>query len=135
MTPEDAPLDSPIGSRMSYWIATTLRDRRLEAAVSVTDLATALGVNWRTIHRLEGGRSMGRDIDKFVAGYAYVLGIGDPRDLWADAAANWFRHGSAPQHEPTAGPAAVFADAIRSEALRRIAEGQRAPRSRRRATR
>ena len=44
------------GGRMGYWIATVLRDERERAGITIDQLATATGVNWRTIKRLEGTR-------------------------------------------------------------------------------
>ena len=124
------------GARMSYWIATALRLRRTQADISESDVATALGVNWRTIRRLESGRSMGRDIDKFVAGYAYLLGLEDPRVIWDDALKMWRHKGSAaPMPTMEHGPPAAFAEAIRAETQRQLAQGESARRSRRRATR
>lgn len=106
------------GTRMSYWIATALETVRENIGISEDEMATSLGVNWRTIRRLETGGSMGRDIDRFVAGYAHVAGIEDGRDIWEDALARWRKHGNAPQFEAVSGPAAAFADAIRAEVQR-----------------
>ena len=130
---------APAGSRMSYWIATTLHDEREKAGISEDDMARTIGVNWRTIRRLESGQGMGRDIDRFVAGYAYLLGVEDGRELWEAAQARWRRDGSPPRFEAIDGPAAAFAEAIRLEALRRREDphrraGDSGPRAKRRAS-
>ena len=131
----------PVGSRMSYWIATTLHDERERVGVSEDDMARTIGVNWRTIRRLEEGHGMGRDIDRFVAGYAYLLGVEDARELWGIALRRWQESGSPPRFEAIDGPAAAFAEAIRAEALRRRArpqaprQGGTGPSGRRRASR
>jgi len=111
---------------MSYWLGQTLRHARSQFGITEEQMATSLDVNWRTIRRLETGLTVGRDIDRAVAGYAYVVGV-DARDLWADALARWVEDGSVPQFEPMTGPAAAFARAIRDEAVRTRAEGARAP--------
>src|ERR1017187_8043325 len=125
------------GSRMSYWIADVLLDARERHGITEGEMATSLGVNWRTIRRLEKGESMGRDIDRFVAQYAYVCGIPDARDLWTDAIAAWRKYGEAPGYEAIDGPAAAFAQAIRTQAQATIrSRGDDAERpGRRRASR
>lgn len=109
----------PTGSTMSYWIALVLMEERERAGLSERQIATSFDVNPRTIQRLEKGASMGRDIDRFVAGYAHLLGYEDARDLWAAAVKRWRSEGSAPAFSPVDGPPSAFADAIRQEALRR----------------
>lgn len=106
------------GARMSYWIASVLQDVRSEASISEEQIAISLGVNWRTIRRLEQGASMGRDIDAFVAGYAYLIGIDDARELWERALQAWYKSGSPPSYVATDSPASAFAQAIRAEARR-----------------
>ena len=127
---------------MGYWIATVLRDERERAGITIDQLATATGVNWRTIKRLEerGGFAKGKhgDIDDFVARYAYVLGVDDARDLWDQSLVRWRRDGSPPQFEPIERPEAAFGEALRMEALRRRAprtpKGHPGQSGRRRAT-
>lgn len=78
---------------------------------------------------------MGRDIDGFVTGYAYLLGLEDPRTLWAEALEAWQRQGSAAPRPEMNGPAAAFAEAIRAEALRQRSQDDRERKSKRRASR
>lgn len=132
--------DTPVGSRMSYWIGQTLKEEREKAGLEKADVARPLGVNDITIKRLESGRGMGRDIDHYVAAYAYVLGLEDGRELWGRALDRYKRHGSAPMFTvPVGSPAEAFAQAIRDVVLRRRAEAdaqsakQRASRNRRAA--
>ena len=108
---------------MSYWIATALHDERRAVDIGESDMATSLGVDWRTIRRLETGATMGRDIDRAVAAYAHVLGLDDGRSLWRRALDRWQREGAPPQFQPIEGPAAAFVEAIRIEALRRRRDG------------
>ena len=132
----DAPEtpDVPAGTKMSYWIAHVLQQARERAGVSEGDIGTSLGVNWRTIRRLEAGTTMGRDIDHYVAGYAHLLGLEDGRALWREALRYWDKDGAPPRFMPVEGPAAAFAEAIRLEALRTRQEtGEKS--SKRRASR
>lgn len=132
----------PAGSRMGYWIATVLRDRREAAGISEQDAATTVlqpradgkKPNSRTIKRLETGATMPSDLDQRVAGYAYLLGLDDPRELWREAMDRWDAEGTHPVFIPVQGPAAAFAEAIRMQSLRRRAE-RPAPGEERRATR
>ena len=109
----------PPGMRLAYWICTILRRERLRLGVSEQEMGTSLGVNRRTIQRLEQGQTMGRDIDYFVAGYAYVLGLDDGRELWRDALDAWRKDGKAPIIGPIEGPAGAFAKELRGQSLRR----------------
>ena len=106
------------GVRMTYWIGDVLQEEREAAGVTTAQVATALDVDERTIKRLELGQTMGRDIDRTVAAYAYLIGIEDGRDLWREALERWSRDGSPPQFKPSSDPAAAFAEAIRVTALR-----------------
>lgn len=109
----------PDGTRMSYWLATTLKEAREREGLSRADIARPLGVNDVTIKRLESGRSMGRDIDRYVAAYAFVLGLEDGRVLWEKATRDYRRHGSPPLFSVKEGsPAYAFAQALREVALR-----------------
>lgn len=119
------------GARMSYWIATVLQDARKHAGISEQNMAVSLGVNARTIRRLESGQTMGRDIDHFVAAYAHVCGLEDGRDLWGRAVERWRSDGTPPQFVVTEGPAAAFAEAIRAEALRRSSQSSQSSQSNR----
>lgn len=104
---------------MSYWLATTLKEAREHAGLSREDIARPLGVNGVTIKRLESGQSMGRDVDQYVAAYAFVLGLEDGRELWEKATRDYRRHGSPPMFSVPAGLPQAFAEAIREVALRR----------------
>ena len=103
----------PAGSRMSFWIATTLSAERERVGITEHEMGTSLDVNWRTIRRLEAGTGMGRDIDSYVAGYAHVLALEDGRELWHQALERWQKDGAPTVFEPVQGPAAAFAEAIR----------------------
>lgn len=111
------PATQTPGRRMAYWIAVTLRQEREKAGISRSHIAASLGLSPKTIDRLEAGESMGRDIDHAIAGYGYILGMNDNRELWQKALDNWSAHGSAPVFKP-GGPAEAFARAIRETALR-----------------
>lgn len=132
----------PAGSRMGYWIATVLRDRREAAGISEQDAATTVlqpradgkKPSSRTIKRLETGATMPPDLDQRVAGYAYLLGLDDGRELWREALERWDAEGSPPVLIPAQGPAAAFAEAIRMQSLRRRGE-RPAPDEERRASR
>lgn len=121
------------GTRLSYWIARVLQDAREEANCTTRDVGTSLDVDERTIKRLERGGTMGRDIDRFVAGYAFVLGYDDGRELWQQALHRWQREGAPPQAVIKDGAPDAFARSIRREALRRQ-QGGAAKSERRRAT-
>ena len=110
----------PPGARMSYWIAATLVRAREEAGIHERQMAEIMGVDPSTIRRWETGDSFGRrtELDRAIAGYAYVLGLEDARELWDAALTAWYEHGSPPEFMPIEGPAAAFAEAIRTEALR-----------------
>lgn len=99
------PTDSGApGRRFSYWLADTLRAERTKADQPIELIAYVLGVNPRTIERFEdpahrddtGEKPWGRDIDRVVAVYAYVLGVEDPRDLWQLALDRWRDEGERP---------------------------------------
>lgn len=112
--------DMPVGTRMSYWIARTLNRVRTRAGIHERTMAELMGVDARTIKRWEAGDSFGRrsELDRAIAGYAYVLGMEDGRELWQDALDWWRAEGAPPEFIPVEGPAAAFAEAIRLEALR-----------------
>ena len=67
-----------IGQALTYATLYYGGNKYVAAAVAV---ASALGVSEMTIRRLESGRSMGRDIDHYVAAYAYAAGIEDARGV------------------------------------------------------
>lgn len=117
----DKALDTtvPAGSRLSYWIGRTLKRTREEAGISVSDIARPLGIENITITRLEAGKRFGRDMDRYIAGYAFVLGLEDGRELWKRALADYYRHGTPPVFIVEEGPASAFAHAIRDVVLRR----------------
>lgn len=121
----------PAATRMSWWIASELHEERERAGISEEQVAVSLGVDVRTVNRLEKGATMGRDIDRFVAQYAYLCGLDDPREFWDRALARWHKSGSAPAFEVLPGPAAAFAEAIRTEALRRRRDVRERSRKRR----
>lgn len=122
---------APDGTRMSYWIAKTLHRARTQAGIQERTMAELLDVDYRTIKRWEAGDSFGRktELDRAVAGYAYVLGHEDGRELWREALEWWLEEGSPPEFVPGDGPAAAFAAALREAAIReaslRQREGQR----------
>lgn len=114
--------------RFSYWIAETLRAERERAELPIEHIAVALGVSVRTVTRLEdpegldptGRKPYGRDIDRAVATYAWLLGYDDPRDLWQLALDRW-----------RAQPAPDFTDEMPgSRFVAPIREAARAQRSR-----
>lgn len=109
------------GTRMSYWIACVLERERKRAGLSEHAMAQMMGVDSRTIKRWEAGDTFGRrtELDRAVAGYAFVLGMDDGRALWQWALDWWRAEGAPPEFIPVEGPAASFAEAIRQEALRR----------------
>jgi transcriptional regulator with XRE-family HTH domain len=105
--------------RLSYWISETLKSARVSAGISEDDLARVRGVSGNTIRRLEKEESFDRGtIDRYLAGYAYVLGIDDPRKLWEQALTWWYVEGAAPEFSPPDGPAQAFARAIQVQARR-----------------
>lgn len=106
---------------MSYWIAYTLADAREGADIPRKRMAEVLGVDYRTVMRWESGDSFGRkqELDRAVAGYAYIVGLDDARVLWDAALDHWHKDGAPPRFIPVEGPAAAFAEAIRLESLRR----------------
>lgn len=137
--------DGPIGAQLRYWIGLVLRDERERAKIDPERMARVIGVSKRTIKRVEDGDSWS-DIDLYVAGYAYALGIDDGRLLWQQAIERWQGRweggedegGTAPTFDPPPGPDGAFADAIRQETLRkrRDADGRTGKRraNRKRAT-
>lgn len=113
------PHEQQGGRRLSYWISLTLKSAREAAGVEEGDLARILGVSENTIKRIEKEQSFDRgSIDTYLAGYAYVLGIDDPRLFWEQAIDRWHREGAAPEFKPPDGPAAAFARAIQDQARR-----------------
>lgn len=135
----DPTPNGPTGSRMSYWMAWALKDARVRAGIGSAKMATSLDVNERTIKRLEEGKSLAGhklDMESAVAGYAYVLGIEDGRELWRRAIDEWMKHGSPPVHVSDPGPASAFAEEVRLAVLRQSpSEGTSATARKRRATR
>jgi len=116
--PEE-PRSSP-GRSLSYWISETLRSARENARIRPDDLARILNVNPKTIERLERDESFDRHIDRYLAGYAYAIGLEDARQLWEMALQRWYKHGAAPEFKPPEGPAEAFARAIRETAQRQL---------------
>lgn len=114
---------------MAYWVAHVLKTERERAGIEEKDMAIAIGVDRMTIKRLEEGESLGRDIDDRMAGYAYVLGIDDCRELWRRALDAWLSHGEPSIFKEEGGPAA-FARWVRETAgrARQVRDGQ--PRNR-----
>jgi transcriptional regulator with XRE-family HTH domain len=102
---------------MAFWIGHTLKREREKAGLSTQEVAVAMGVHSITVDRLERGESMGRDISKYIATYAHLLGMEDGRDLWQMALDSWQAEGSPPVFTAD-GPAAAFAQVIRDAALR-----------------
>lgn len=113
--------EEPVASQLAYWIATVLNDAREKAHVKEEEAATTLGVVVRTIRRLENrdgeAPTLGRDINRYVAAYAWLLGMDDGRDLWERALKRWRSHGTAPVFTPSDAPAEAFAAAIRRRVL------------------
>lgn len=106
---------APCGSRMGWWIGDVLKKEREAAGVKRDALAQTIRVNDQTLKRVEAG-NMGRDIDQIVGGYAYILAVDDPRDLWKQAIGAYAKHGTPPKFTLEDSPAAAFAEALRAAA-------------------
>lgn len=84
------------GRQFIYWLAITLAAEREKAGIPVERVAGVLEVSRVTLERFEEGSGYGREPDRYVAGYAYMLGEDDPRKLWQLALDRWVREGAAP---------------------------------------
>lgn len=115
------PDQSPVGARMSYWLADALVDVRKAAGVDKVDIAMILGAHEHTIKRLEDGQSMGRDVDRAVSAYADLADL-DGREVWWTALYYWYERGIAPQFTAE-GPPAAYAEALRAASLRLRGDG------------
>lgn len=111
------------GRRYSYWLGQLLSREREgtgdEHGIGIRKgepidrglLAGMIGYSEKTLERREEGErqknnpdvrkfTFGDDIDKIVAGYAYILGIDDPRVLWERALKLWHAEGAVPDYKP-----------------------------------
>lgn len=109
------------GRRFSYWIAQTLRAEREAAGIPLRSISSVLDVHERTLERLEDlsepEKGYGQDIDRYVAAYAYLLGLKDPRELWQRALERWRAEGSTPDFSADL-PGARFLRPIREQTQR-----------------
>jgi transcriptional regulator with XRE-family HTH domain len=111
--------DGGAGRRLSYWLSETLKALRQDAGIEEDDVARILKVDRNTVRRIEREESFDRNkIDSYLAGYAFILGMDDPRDLWDLALDRWWAEGAPPEFKAPDGLAEAFARAIRDQARR-----------------
>lgn len=81
---------------MSYWLAGVLREQRKAHGIRPSELAGLVKRDQSTISRIEKGKSLPPDIDRYVAAYAQLSGLEDGRVLWQRALEKWWQEGSPP---------------------------------------
>jgi transcriptional regulator with XRE-family HTH domain len=86
----------PSEQRMAYWLARVLREEREKRGLMRSEIAGLAKRDQSTIARVEYGRSLQPDIDRYVAAYAEAFEIDDGRKLWAEALKRWMRQGPPP---------------------------------------
>lgn len=95
--PKPHTTSSPPGQRFIYWLAKAAQSTREQAGASVLQVAALAGVKTdTTIKRFERAEHWPVDPERFIAAYAQIAGINDPRDIYREAMTLWYEHGSAP---------------------------------------
>ena len=89
-------MDEHPGRRMSYWLAHVLRRERTARGLKPSEIAGRVKRDQSVISRLETGRTLPPDVDKYVAAYAELTGVEDGRTFWNQALDLWWKHGAKP---------------------------------------
>lgn len=88
-----------VGEQLSTYLGHLLEEKRTKADpyISRAKIARLLVVTEQTVERLELKPGLPPDVDRYVAGYARLLGIDDPRDIYLEAIDRWKKHGPRPR--------------------------------------
>ena len=82
---------------MLYWLSRTLRTAREAAGFEIKDVLPFVPVKEvGAIRRFEDAKHWPRQVDIWVAAYAYLLGLDDGRKLWERAVRSYLKDGGAP---------------------------------------
>lgn len=93
-TPPDIP---PSGRTLAYWVALVLKeDLRPKHNIRQSQVAGLLKVDQSTITRFEHGKNLPPDADRYLAAYAQLAQLDDPREIYLMAYDRWVREGAPP---------------------------------------
>lgn len=85
---------------MSRWIGEVMRDRRVAAQVTLSEVAAKLRISESRVSGFERDVTWPRDIDAMLSAYADCLGVDDSRSFWFAAYSRWIDEGEPPELPP-----------------------------------
>lgn len=86
----------PVGQTLRYWLATTMRQAREDAGVTMSEIAGTLKVSESTVSRFEKALSWPYQIDSYLAAYAEFVDVDDAREFYEKALRRWRKEGERP---------------------------------------
>jgi hypothetical protein len=90
------PIPPGPGQTMNFWLARTMRTAREDADIKPRKVSELLDIDPAGIRRFEAAAVQPKRVDQYLAAYAYLLGVDDPREFYATALRLWYKLGEAP---------------------------------------
>lgn len=113
---------APPSRTLHHWLATLIDTTRRAEDISRRHVAEYLDVDYATIRRFEQGHTWPKQIDQYLAAYAEMFGVGDPRHFYDWAFDLWRADGDRPVIE-RATPSSIE---LLEEAFRQPPQGRSA---------
>lgn len=109
-----------------FWLAAAARELREQSNARLEHVAAAADEGVHVVRRFEKGdtKTIPRNLDRLIAGYAQVAGVDNPRDIFEMALRMWREYG-----EPQDGrlTAAQKFDAAIAAGVQRVRSAQARP--------
>jgi transcriptional regulator with XRE-family HTH domain len=74
---------------LHHWLATLIDTTREAADIPRRHVAERLNVDYATVRRFEEGHTWPKEVDQYLAAYAELFDVGDPRYFYAWALELW----------------------------------------------